>query len=1149
MRRVNLAIWEADGTTQVSCNKYVYTDDDVVSAALGLTIGNWYYISVDNNYSSYRGTFTLCLSTTLDYDFYEGAKDVSAYINACSPDAAYTTIGATMDKSQGSCNNGSGYNRWFKFQATATNMEVTIDRGGSKGTMRRVNLAIWEADGTTQVSCNKYVNTDDDVVSAALGLTIGNWYYISVDNNYSSYRGTFTLCLSTALDYDYYEGAITISSLHNACSVDAEYTTVGATMDKSQGSCNNGSGYNRWFKFQALEASVSITVKRGGSFGTVRRVNTTLWQSDGSTQLACNRYSNTNDNVNMTYDYLTVGDWYYISVDNNYSSYRGTFTICIDNVADTFYSRADGNWGSTNSWSYASHSGVAASNTPRFSDVVYIDGHTISANSSQSCATAYVTVANGASTLNVNGSILTVNGDLSLINNGFNNKASLTLSNSGDVNVNNDLILEKNGGNQEVEFTASLNSIINITRDVYLTSNSGTGNDNNITFYNAADMTIGRDFLISHTAGVKSQVTLNNSSNITINGDLEFSATTNNKVEVVLNTTSSITFNGTIVRGLPAYGNILSGDNSTLNFNGIESGQNIPSTAASGTTDVLTFKNVVINTNNSTDELSINTNINISGNLTLTNGKLSIPNGKVVTVDGNIINNTTITIENGGSLLQTKSGSNENSGSGTYLVNRTGNGSNMSYNIWSSPIQNANLTSVFSGSNACDIWAFDATSQSWSHDFAIGYAATCNGNAVTFTASDVIAGGDGIMDAGRGYFVPGATISSKQFNGEVNNGNISFPIKTTNLGNQAQWDDDDWNLVGNPYPSGLDAAAFWTENAINNSRITDAIYFWDDNNTGTGYNQNQDYGSWNALGGVNSGNSATIPNGTIGSGQGFWVVGNSNTNLIFNNSMRTGTNDQFFKTSQASNKHLAWVSVTTPSGYNNNILVGYSNNTTDTIDPLYDAHKLAGNAHVRFASLIGTDEFAIQGVKQLNIGEYKTIPLVVFTDATGDHKFSNYKTENLPTGFKIYFRDILLNITHDLSKGDYVVNLTGGQDYLNRFELVFENTIISNNGGNGSKGSGTKSDTNSNVTSVNNEFIENQFTLANTPNGYTLSNQNGLRGEVIVLDVTGKIIWTSQKLNGSHSVAIDLENASSGLYILELRNGSERLYQNKILKY
>ncbi|MCG2463016.1 hypothetical protein K8352_19855, partial [Flavobacteriaceae bacterium F89] len=102
--------------------RYVGSYDDVTMGYIGLVPGNTYYISVDSYNTSTYGTFTLCLEDQVDYDYYEGAIDVTGFINSCSPDAAYDTRGATPDKNAGSNWNNSGpkYNRWFKFTAPAT---------------------------------------------------------------------------------------------------------------------------------------------------------------------------------------------------------------------------------------------------------------------------------------------------------------------------------------------------------------------------------------------------------------------------------------------------------------------------------------------------------------------------------------------------------------------------------------------------------------------------------------------------------------------------------------------------------------------------------------------------------------------------------------------------------------------------------------------------------------------------------------------------------------------------------------------------------------------------------------------------------------------------------------------------------------------
>ena len=404
------------------------------------------------------------------------------------------------------------------------------------------------------------------------------------------------------------------------------------------------------------------------------------------------------------------------------------------------------------------------------------------------------------------------------------------------------------------------------------------------------------------------------------------------------------------------------------------------------------------------------------------------------------------------------------------------------------------------------------------------------------------------MDIARGYFVPGAVVTSRSYNGQVNNGDITIPIKTTNLGHQVHWDNDDWNLVGNPYPSGLDATAFLAENATTNARIEGAIYFWDAGDTTGGYNQHSDYATYNLLGGVPSGNSTKTPVGHVASGQGFWVYAKANTNLVFNNSMRSSTNNQYFKTNGKPDNHLAWIDVVTPNNFKNNILVGYNSTTTDQVDNAYDAHKLEGSANVRFASLIGNDEFAIQGFKALGTGESKTIPLVLFTADSGLHTFSNYQIENLPTHIKIYFKDNTLGLIQELSQNSYTVVLDGNMEYSGRFELVFENTLDIASGGQGSKGSGNDpgADTSSTVTSIPHTYA-NEFKLLNTTEGYILKREDGIEGTINIMDISGKLIWTKSSLNKVNQVHIKLNDISSGIYFIEVLNQNERLYSNKIL--
>ncbi|WP_415843498.1 DUF6923 family protein [Zobellia nedashkovskayae] len=194
-----LALWDSTGSIELGCNSYRTGRDydDISLLATGLTPGTSYYVSVDNRYIHALDTFSLCLSDQATDDYYQGATDVTGFIGGCSPDAAYTTLGATFDKGTGSCwLDLVNHNKWFSFVAPPSGrIEVNLDRGGSKGTLRHAYMALWEADGDTELACTTYSDPEDDLRLRHWSLTPGATYYITVDNRYITTTDTFTLCL------------------------------------------------------------------------------------------------------------------------------------------------------------------------------------------------------------------------------------------------------------------------------------------------------------------------------------------------------------------------------------------------------------------------------------------------------------------------------------------------------------------------------------------------------------------------------------------------------------------------------------------------------------------------------------------------------------------------------------------------------------------------------------------------------------------------------------------------------------------------------------------------------------------------------------------------------------------------------------------
>ena len=639
------ALYEADGVTELACARYFSgSTDDIQLSAVGLTPTNTYYIAVDNHNGSggaYKGTFTLCLSDAVDYDYYEGANLLSDLTNWCSANAAYSTIGATADKNPGSCwNTTGGFNRWFKFVATTAEINIDIKTGGVEGSARYMYGALWESDGVTEIACERYFNgSTNDLEISSTSLTPGNTYYISVDNHNGSggaYKGTFTLCINDKVTYDFYENAILLTDLNNWCSANAAYTTIGATKDKNPGSCwNTTGGFNRWFKFVAISPTVTYNVNTGGAEGSARYLYTALWQADGVTEIACARYvSGSTDDLMITQAGLTVGNTYYISVDDHNGSggaYKGTFSLCIDNVDQTFYSRLDGAWTNVNTWSSAGIGGAPAVDYPKVGDIAIIEGYTITiSGTSEVAAEVNLNAATNTTGITISaGGALDIAGQFIITNPGNNINTSISVTNSS-LTVDDLFTINRNGGTASMAISLD-NSTLTLNKDFTLNSTAGT-NNNTIDLINSSVMTATEGFTLSNTGGPKTLVTINNST-FTVTKDLTFSASADNKNEIALTNTGILNLKKDVVRGTPAYGILNCATGTTVNFNSSDYLQTFPNSAGSGTGDTFTYQDVTVNNSRiTTPQLSLDGPVTINGTLTLTDGEVSSTSTNLLTL-------------------------------------------------------------------------------------------------------------------------------------------------------------------------------------------------------------------------------------------------------------------------------------------------------------------------------------------------------------------------------------------------------------------------------------------------------------------------------------------------------------------------------------
>ncbi|QBN20375.1 T9SS sorting signal type C domain-containing protein [Flavobacterium nackdongense] len=407
--------------------------------------------------------------------------------------------------------------------------------------------------------------------------------------------------------------------------------------------------------------------------------------------------------------------------------------------------------------------------------------------------------------------------------------------------------------------------------------------------------------------------------------------------------------------------------------------------------------------------------VNVSiKSLTIDSGStLTINSTYNFTVKEAITNNGTLTVLNNANLIQVDNVS--NGGAGTTTVNRNSNAlSRLDYTIWSSPVTGTQKLTDFS----------PLTSQSPSRFY--NYAETANQyTAIASPTTTTFAAGSGYLIRMPNDAVPAPATQTFAgvFSGVPNNGTITNPIT---YGGAALG----YNLVGNPYPSTIDAQAFITANTTN---IESSLYFWRKINGATG----SSYAVYNPLGATTATPSSAVPNGTIQVGQGFFVKAKSASNVSFTNAMRVANNsNQFFKTKQVQKDRL-WLNLTGAADAFSQALVGYTADATLAVD-MYDA-KYINDSPIALTSSINNEEYTIQGRPAFDASD--VVALNFKTDLAGDYTIALDHFDGVfATGQDVYLLDNTTGAETNLKNGSYTFNATAGIDN-SRFSLKYQKTL------------------------------------------------------------------------------------------------------------
>src|SRR5690606_28949552 len=392
-----------------------------------------------------------------------------------------------------------------------------------------------------------------------------------------------------------------------------------------------------------------------------------------------------------------------------------------------------------------------------------------------------------------------------------------------------------------------------------------------------------------------------------------------------------------------------------------------------------------------------------------------------------------------------------NNNTGSLDMHRTATLNPIDYIYWSSPVEGFEVEDISPGSNPNYIFEWQST--------VLGNP---NGYGEWLNTT-------GPMTVGKGYIVRGlsgtASPSTALFRGRPSNGIIEIPITRgnyvgvdyTGAGNtMATENDDNWNLIGNPYPSAISADDFLIENAGlltgDIAPIEGTIYMWRHLTAPVSttdpfyedYVYNYDAGDYIAY-------NSTGPNpsgfhGSIAAGQAFFVLMDHNaptpSNVVFNNTMRNRTldNGQFYRQNSIE-RHRIWLDLINSNNNAISTLVGYVEGATNGLDRLFDGDDLSAT-NLKFYSIVDNKNLAIQG-KTLPFNLEDIVPLGFNVPSDGTYTIAINNLDGLfqTTNQAIYLEDLLSNTIHDLKANPYVFTTVNGT-HNDRFLLRYTNETL-----------------------------------------------------------------------------------------------------------
>lgn len=567
-------------------------------------------------------------------------------------------------------------------------------------------------------------------------------------------------------------------------------------------------------------------------------------------------------------------------------------------------------------------------------------------------------------------------------------------------------------------------------------------------------------------------------------------------------------------------------------------------------------------------------NITSSGNKTvlaavIDNNTLRIDNDSKLEVTHHLKINGKIDLVGKSQLIQTNNSDSDPSGTGTLERDQQGTGNKYNYNYWSSPVSTVTSTvanntgftlnnALKDGTNpaapAAITWtsALDGSSSPlsislrWLHRYVNSSPAYANWELVN--QNTVIQTGHGITMKGTGIATaPNIVTQNYVFTGKPNNGTINHSGLTVGPNNL--------NLIGNPYPSALDASKFIDDNI---SAITGALYFWEHfptNNSHIYAAYQGGYATYTKTGSVapvppaqisGLGSSSRTPKQFIPVGQAFFIRGNAtggsvtfnngqrlfvkeddvNSNILFRNqtqSIAYDNSNDLYSIENYTKIALKFTSLTT--NFHREILLGFMNeNANNEFNYGYDG-ELMGLQDSDVYFQLDAKKLVIQGVGHFNTN--LAYPLTIKSNVNNNNvRITIERLENYDDANPIYIHDGLHDTYHNLLINDFQATLPAGE-LTGRFSLRFTNQTLSH------------SDFENNTAQVYFNSTESVIEVIN--------NNNIEIEDITLFSILGQRIHFWKVNTNDSSIKASVNNLETGVYILKIKTKNGDYIDKKMI--